>query len=137
MINIPWYLKIVTLLFGLKYRWLGLFLIILDSHFHITSNLETLNKSSPDWIISRLIFDRNGFSEKIHKIMGYLLVFGSFLAILYLLTKLDTMKPFIEPWWFGIIQPITLIIISLAILLKNMTLIYKGLSPDNTPVAFF
>ena len=137
MISIPWYLKIVTLLLGIKYRWLGLFLILLDSHFHVTSDTQKLDESSPDWIIARHVFDTNGFSERIHKTMGYLLLFGTFIATLYMLTGSQTLEPFSEQLWFNFIQPITLIIIALAIFLKNVTLIWNGLPPDNSPVAFF
>ena len=137
MIEIPWYAKIIVLLLGLLNPFLGIFLIILDSHFHITSTLNVLKKSSPDWIILRLIFGMEGFSEKVHKIMGWSLLIGSVLGAWKLLAQKPILRQFPEQLWFDFVQPATLIIIASAILFKNLALINSGLPPDNAPVAFF
>ena len=137
MISIPWYFKIIILLSGLKFELLGLLLIILDSHFHFTSTIETLQKSSPDWIIARLVFNSKGFSEIIHKIMGVALFSGVIVGGLYSLKFVQSSQlQFIGILWFKFIQPATLIIIASAILFKNLTLISNKVSPDNSPVAF-
>ena len=135
MLTIPWYLKIIVLLLGIKFQYLGIILTLLDGYFHSSSDLDKLKKSSPDWIIARLVFGGNGLSEQIHKIMGYLLILGSLLAVLYLITKSNRLEN-LATLWFNLFQPITLIIISFAIFLKNVALITNGLPPDNTPVAF-
>lgn len=65
------YLKLLILFFGFMYEEVATVIMLLDSHFHLTSNLTTLKQESPDWQIFGLIGkDSPVGSEKIHKIMG-------------------------------------------------------------------
>ena len=119
---IPWPFKIIILLSGIKYVILGGVLVLLDGIFHFTTPLQKLIQQSPDWIIARGLFKTNGLNETIHKIMGITLIISSLYYLL--IGQYDNNK--FNKLYISIIQPITLIIITFAILFKNIVLNTSG-----------
>jgi len=123
--------KLLILFIGLFNNFIGSILILLDSRFHFMSNLKTLKKQSPDWIIFNYFFNKPGLSETKHKIMA---IFLALLASIYLIiwgcSLQDKYSLYVKIYKF--IMRITLLIISLGIFLKNIILQKQG-----EPVAFF
>lgn len=126
---IPWPFKVVMLLSGIKYHLLGLLLVILDGRFHFISSIDELKEQSPDWIISRNVFGVDALSERNHKIMGVLLLSGAITSLILLFSGKEKTK--IVQFYLKVVQPMTLIIIAIAIILKNLVL-----SSESKNVAF-
>lgn len=53
-------------------------IVLFDGFFHLFSDLKTLEKYSPDWVIMRR-FKHKGMPVYIHKLMGIFLIVGSIL----------------------------------------------------------
>jgi hypothetical protein len=122
------FLKLLLLILGMRYIPLGTFLLLLDSRFHFYSNLKTLKKQSPDWIILNYCCNQNGLSETNHKIMAFFLFSTAMAYILFRNNK--KYSKFIM--LYKLILRVTLGIIFIGIFLKNIVLYKK-----NSSVAFF
>lgn len=138
--EIPWPFKIGILLAGIKFSMVGAILVLLDGIFHFTSPIEKLKRESPDWIIARNVFNTEALSETSHKIMGALLILGALTALMFLLNNAKNTKNIKTNlgvnFYLKVIQPVTLVIIATAILLKNITLRSNRSGSNNPNVAF-
>ena len=123
-----WPFKVGLLTFGFGYPTLGLILLLFDGRFHLLSSIDELQEQSPDWIIARHLFDRRGFNECNHKIIAILLISLATLSILMKFTN-QTDK-IIYPLTVQFIMPITLFIIIMGIITKNLIL-YKNSKSEN------
>ena len=103
------YLKLLILFLGFIYEEVAMIIMLIDAHFHLTSDLTTLKQESPDWQVFGLMGkDSPVGSEKIHKIMG--------LGI-FLLTVNNIFK-FIDFPHYKLFTQIVIVIISTGTIIK-------------------
>lgn len=125
-------LKIGALGAGVVSPYLGAALMLLDGRFHMLSSQATLERESPDWIILRHFAGRPGFSAAVHRGIAALVI-GTTLLWLGLQARRHLLDREWTPWmtryhhfYRRLFMPVTLGIIALAILLKNIVLRQRG-----------
>ena len=89
-------------------------LVLLDGLFHLLSSLQTFMDFAPDWIISSF-FGNEGFGVLFHRLMGVILVASSLVALMFIKENSESSFDWI---YYGLIAPITLGVIAIALLLK-------------------
>lgn len=89
--------------------------VLLDGVFHLFGFPEFIKRHGPDWVLARGLFDTIGLPIIVHRIMGIVLIT---MSILYLL---HVKHYFIDTVYAMFIIPITLFIVALSILIKNLS----------------
>ena len=119
MVKIHTFVKLLVLFAGLVSPTIGTALLLVDGIFHATVPHDKLAKESPDWIISKHLWNKQGLSETIHKIMGLILVA---LSLYYIMYHKKSSKRRLILAFKDLLIPVTLIIITIAVIIKGIKL---------------
>lgn len=116
--------KLTVLILGILWVPLGSLLMALDAHFHFTSDLEQLQKESPDWIIMKYFFDMDGFGVMVHRLIAVLLFVSTVFYIYFISEK----KKNLLVEWYPLFSKIVLSIITTGIVVKEWIHGEKGVA---------
>jgi hypothetical protein len=124
------FFRLFILLLGYFKKYIGWYILIVISLFHLFATDNNKLKNSVDWILSNRVYDKKGLSVEIHKFIGlFLLLFSLYSGFMIFIKNINNQA---TDLYFDNLLPIVLLWLAIGNIIKF--LLYRRDSNDTAIV---